>query len=73
MADPLKIVRRATVLRAESAAAWRSAIRHAHANGASLRQIAAAAGVTHVRILQVVKQRAPKGPASSHGPERTTE
>jgi transposase-like protein len=57
MADPLTTVKRATARRAESEAAWRAAIRQARAEGASLRQIAAAAGVSHVRILQIVKQR----------------
>jgi transposase-like protein len=57
MADPLTTVKRATARRAESETAWRAAIRQARAEGASLRQIAAAAGVSHVRILQIVKQR----------------
>jgi transposase-like protein len=57
MADPLITVKRATARRAESEASWRAAIRQAHAEGSSLRQIAAAAGVSHVRILQIVKQR----------------
>jgi transposase-like protein len=57
MADPLTTVKRATARRAESEASWRAVIRQAHAEGASLRQIAAAAGVSHVRILQIVKRR----------------
>jgi len=57
MADPLKTVQRATARRTESEAAWRDAIRQAHVEGSSLRQIAAAAGVSHVRILQIVKRR----------------
>jgi hypothetical protein len=65
MADPLTMVQRATARRAESEASWRAAIRQARAEGASLRQIAAAAGVSHVRILQIVRQRA-TGRAGSH-------
>lgn len=57
MADPLTTVQRARARRAESEASWRAAIRQARAEGASLRQIAAAAGVSHVRILQIVRQR----------------
>jgi hypothetical protein len=57
MADPLTTVKRATARRSEANASWRAAIREAHAEGASLRQIAAAAGVSHVRILQIVRQR----------------
>ena len=57
MADPLKTVQRATARRAESESAWRAAIRQAHTEGSSLRQIAAAAGVSHVRILQIVRRR----------------
>ena len=57
MADPLTTVQRARARRAESEASWRASIRQARAEGASLRQIAAAAGVSHVRILQIVRQR----------------
>jgi transposase-like protein len=57
MANPLTTVQRATARRAESEAAWRAAIRQAHAEGASLRQIAAVAGVSHVRILQIIRRR----------------
>jgi hypothetical protein len=57
MTDPLKTVQQATARRAESDASWRAAIRQAHAEGASLRQIAAAAGVSHVRILQIARGR----------------
>jgi hypothetical protein len=57
MANSLTSVRRATARRSEANASWRAAIRQAHADGASLRQIAAAAGVSHVRILQIVRQR----------------
>jgi hypothetical protein len=57
LADPLINVRRATARRTEANDSWRAAIREAHAEGASLRQIAAAAGVSHVRILQITRQR----------------
>lgn len=57
MPDPLTPVKRATTRRAESEEAWRAAIRQARADGASLRQIASAAGVSHVRVLQIVRQR----------------
>jgi hypothetical protein len=57
MANPLTSVKRATARRSEANASWRAAIREAHSEGASLRQIAAAAGVSHVRILQIVRQR----------------
>jgi transposase-like protein len=57
MPDPLTTVKRATARRSEANASWREAIREAHAEGSSLRKIAAAAGVSHVRILQIVRQR----------------
>jgi hypothetical protein len=57
MPDPLTAVKRATARRSEANASWRAAIRQAHAEGSSLRQIAAAAGVTHVRILQIIRRR----------------
>lgn len=49
-------VKRATKRRAESDRAWRDAIREAHAEGESLREIAKAAGVSHVRVLQIVRE-----------------
>lgn len=49
-------VKRATKRRAESEGAWRSAIKEAHANGESLRAIAQAAGISHVRVLQIVRE-----------------
>lgn len=36
-------------------AAWYEAIRQAHADGSSLRVIADHAGVSHVRVLQIVR------------------
>jgi hypothetical protein len=56
MADPLTTVKRATARRSEADASWRAAIREARAEGASLREIAAAAGVSHVRILAIVRR-----------------
>lgn len=43
--------------------AWREAIREAHANGASLRAIGDAAGITHVRVIQIL--RAMEDPSSA--------
>lgn len=48
-------VKRATKRRAAAEEEWRVAIREAHAEGASLRAIAEAAGVSHVRVLQIVR------------------
>lgn len=42
-------------------------IREAHANGASLRDIAEHAGITHVGVMKIVK-RAP-GPTTKETPE----
>jgi hypothetical protein len=57
MPDPLTTLKQPTARRSEANARWRAAIRLPHAEGSSLRQIAAAAGASHVRILQIVKQR----------------
>lgn len=48
-------VKRATKRRATAEEEWRVAIREAHAEGVSLRAIAQAAGVSHVRVLQIVR------------------
>jgi cell division protein FtsL len=48
-------VRRATARRSRVDDEWRQAIREAHAAGESLRAIAREAGVSHVRVLQVVR------------------
>jgi hypothetical protein len=59
MTDPLARVRRATKRRNLPArqrvdAEWRDAIRAAHAEGATLRAIAEAAGITNPRVHQIV-------------------
>jgi len=55
-ADPLSAVRRATARRQRSELEWRDAIRDAHAAGLSIRKIGEAAGVSHVRVLQLARQ-----------------
>lgn len=59
-ADALEAVRAAAEKRAEATAAWRAAIVDAHKRGASYRQIAIAAGVSHQRIAQIVPEDLPK-------------
>jgi hypothetical protein len=53
--DHLAKVRRLRERRANLEQEWRDAIREAHADGNSLREIAAAAHLSHVRILQIVR------------------
>lgn len=54
--DPaLTRVRRATARRSRSEDEWKAAIRAAVDAGLSLRQVAAAAGVSHVRVLQLTR------------------
>ncbi len=53
--NPLAVVKRATRNREKSQAAWRSAILDARDAGCSLREIAEAAGVSHVRIVQLLR------------------
>jgi len=48
-------LRRATKRRKRSESAWRAAIIEAHGAGVSLRVIAEAAGVSHVRVLQITR------------------
>ncbi len=48
-------VRRATKRRERSEAEWREAICAAVRDGASLRFVAEAAGITHVRVLQITR------------------
>ncbi len=48
-------VRMTTRRRAESDARWIAAIVEARGAGASLREIAGAAGISHVRILQILR------------------
>jgi hypothetical protein len=54
--NALTRVRRATKRRAEAEREWRNAVRSAHAEGVSLRAIAAAAAVSHVRVLQITQE-----------------
>ena len=56
MADPLARVRRAAKTRAKTDAEWRDAIRAARAEGKTLRQIAEAAGVSNVAVLNITRQ-----------------
>lgn len=53
---PLTRVRRATARRSAAEAEWREAVREAVRAGESLRAVAAAAGVSHVRVLQVTRE-----------------
>jgi transposase-like protein len=48
-------VKRAAKKRERSETDWREAIRAAVDEGASLRSVAAAAGVSHVRVLQITR------------------
>jgi hypothetical protein len=48
-------LRRLTRKRAASDKEWRDGIRAAHAEGMSLRAIAAEVGVAHTRVLQIVR------------------
>lgn len=56
MADPLIRVRRAASRRTQASEDWKAAIREAVAAGVSLRTVGKAAGVSHVRVLQIVKE-----------------
>lgn len=53
----LQVVRTTTIRRAKSEEAWRKAIREAHGYGCSLREIAKQADVSHVRVLQIVREQ----------------
>jgi len=52
----LRVVERLTRQKEEVTAQWATAIRLAHANGASLRDIAAVAGVAPQTVAKVCKQ-----------------
>ena len=56
MSDSLKIVARAAKRRAAAEAEWRDAIRAAVAAKIPLRTVAEAAGVSHVRVLQITRK-----------------
>jgi len=51
----LRAVRRAAQRRVSVEEAFRQAVLEAHASGESLRAIAEAAGLSHVRVLQIVR------------------
>lgn len=53
--QPLTRVKRATTRRASADAEYRNAITAAHTAGHSLRQIATAAGISHVRVLKILR------------------
>lgn len=48
-------LRRASARRSRAQDEWRDAIREAREQGASLRAIANAAGVSHVRVLKILR------------------
>lgn len=52
---PLTRVKRANTRRASADAEYRAAITAAKAAGHSLRQIAEAAGISHVRVLKILR------------------
>lgn len=49
-------VRQATRQRTTAEARWREKIRQAVAGGQTLRAVAQAAGVSHVRVLQITRE-----------------
>lgn len=53
---PLVSVARSTKRRAEAERGWRDAIRAARDEGVPLRAIADAAGVSHVRVIQILRE-----------------
>jgi transposase-like protein len=53
---PLNRVRRATARRTAAEQEWREAVKDAVKAGESLRTVAGAAGVSHVRVLQVTRE-----------------
>ena len=61
MRDPLTRVRRATARRDAAETEWRDAIRAA-AEDNSLRAVGEAAGVSHVRVLQIVRKGCRESP-----------
>jgi hypothetical protein len=53
---PVARVARATKQRAQAERSWRDAIRAARDEGVSLRAIASAAGISHVRVIQILRE-----------------
>ena len=54
--NDLKAVRRAARQRVTATANFRTAVVDAHRAGESLRRIAEAAGLSHVRVLNIVRE-----------------
>lgn len=55
--NPLDIVRRATTRRATATHDWRRAVAAAAADDRySLREVGAAAGISHVRVLDIARE-----------------
>lgn len=54
--EPLARVTRATRKRVACEREWRAAIRQAVSHGHTLRQVARAAGISHVRVLQISRE-----------------
>ena len=54
--EPLARVQRATRKRVACEREWRAAIWQAVSDGHTLRDVAAAAGVSHVRVLQISRE-----------------
>ena len=57
MTDPLARIRRASKRRATAETEWREAVKAAHAAGIPIRRIGDAAGVSHVRVLQLTREK----------------
>jgi hypothetical protein len=65
-------VKRATTRKRNAESAWRNAIQEAVSEGESLRSIGEAAGVTHVRVLQIVRSE-PASDWAYHAAHRKVE
>jgi hypothetical protein len=57
MADELLRLRAVTKRRQKADEEWREAIRTAVGDGLSLRQVADAAGITHVGVLRITREQ----------------
>ena len=57
VAKPLSRVRRAASRRVSASAEYRAAIDAAHTEGHSTREIAAAAGVSHAAVVQLLQRQ----------------
>jgi transposase-like protein len=56
MSDELSLLRAVTRRRQKADNEWREAIRTAVSDGLSLRQVANAAGITHVGVLRITQR-----------------